>query len=88
MVTGHIHINIPRIDEITIKRRDCPTCEKSRFMVVYFEEWYGATHTCLKCGEQWSGGEQRPRPFCRGWRKENIRTIKILYRRMKKILAK
>lgn len=88
VMAGNIHINIPRIEEIKLKRHDCPTCEKNRFMVVYFEEWYGATNTCLKCGEQWSGGEQRPRPFCRGWRKDNVKRIKELYRRLIKTLAK
>jgi hypothetical protein len=84
---GHVHINVPRVEEIKIKRCDCPTCAKPRFMVCYFEEWYGWSHTCLKCGESWCSGEMRPRPFCRGWRKEAVRHIKEFYRRTRRYLA-
>ena len=83
-----IHINFVKPEDLQIKRHDCPTCKKSRFMVLYFEEWYGASLTCLKCGESWCGGEMRPRPFQRGWRKEAVRHIKEWYRGMKKAQAR
>jgi hypothetical protein len=84
---GHIHIHSPPIDQIAIVRLDCPTCAKSRFMVRFFQEWYGSTLTCLKCGERWQSGEMCPRPFYRAWRKDSVRQVKETYRRWRKVLT-
>lgn len=54
----------------------CPTCGRRRRMYMWWQEWYGWHVTCLTCGEQWQDGEMLARPFCRGWRKENIAQAK------------
>lgn len=48
--------------------RHCPTCDRRRRFVVFFQPWYGGTWTCCACGDAWSDGERLPRPFARGWR--------------------
>jgi hypothetical protein len=50
----------------------CPTCMQRRRFVCRFQAWYGVDKTCLSCGDRWSDGELRPRPWRRGWRKESI----------------
>ena len=55
----------------------CPTCERRRKMLYEYAEWYGATETCLTCGEQWGDGERLPRPFAPGWRKDNVAAAKL-----------
>jgi hypothetical protein len=54
-------------------RRHCPTCVRIRWMHVAEAIWYGATITCLGCGEAWSDGERLRRPFARGWRQDAVR---------------
>ena len=41
-------------------------------MLVEYYEWYGASVSCLRCGDQWNDGELSMRPLARGWRKRNI----------------
>jgi ssDNA-binding Zn-finger/Zn-ribbon topoisomerase 1 len=67
-----LHINWTRYSETFCSVNDCPTCRKPRRMLAQVQEWYGTTWTCAGCGEMWSDGERHERPFCPGWRKENI----------------
>lgn len=67
-----LHINWTRFSEVFCRVNHCPTCERQRRMLAQFQEWYGTTWTCAGCGEQWSDGEMHERPFCPGWRRENI----------------
>ena len=55
----------------SIRRWKCPNCGKRRMLVETFE-WYDALVSCLKCGDQWSGGERLERPFARGWRERSV----------------
>lgn len=50
----------------------CPTCDRRRRMAGHLALWYGATLTCLGCGDMWTDGEMHPRPFKPRWRAENI----------------
>ena len=52
--------------------RPCSTCDQRRWMLVEEAVWYGATITCLACGDAWSDGERLPRPFSRRWREEAV----------------
>jgi len=83
---GTVHICMPTIVRMEIKRQLCPTCKKKRFMLSWFEEWYGWSHVCLKCGERWSCGGREERPFCRGWRKDSVERAKKSWRRYQKLL--
>ena len=71
-VHPHIHINWTRYSETWCAVNDCPTCERPRRMLGQFQEYYGTTWTCAGCGDQWQDGEMLERPFCPGWRKDNI----------------
>lgn len=50
----------------------CPTCAQRRRMAGHLALWYGATLTCLGCGDTWTDGEMHPLPFKPRWREENI----------------
>lgn len=52
--------------------RHCPTCGRRRRFVGVAAVWYGATWTCLGCGDSWGDGERIERPFARGWRQRSI----------------
>lgn len=73
-------VNFPNVDAIRKRRRQCPTCGRRTVFVEWFQEWYGWNATCLRCGEQWQGGERCPRPFAPGWRKHNIEAARRLWR--------
>ena len=75
-----LHVSFCRVDDAQISIYNCPTCKKrTRFFCTY-QEWYGWRDTCLSCGEQWNEeGEMAERPFCRGWRQDNIMSA---YRQM------
>jgi len=60
----------------------CPTCGEKADAFEWFQEWYGWHSTCLKCGDQWQDGELCPRPFRRGWRRENIANAIALRERL------
>ena len=67
---------------IRLDRLFCPTCKKQRFFLIAHYECYGSDLTCLRCGEQFDTEEGRKaRPFCPGWRKQNIKSAKKLWRR-------
>lgn len=80
---GILHICRPTVTKMHIERQNCPTCNKRRFLLMWFEDWYGWYGVCLKCGERWGGGERLERPFCRGWRKDSVDQAKKFYRRHK-----
>lgn len=50
----------------------CPVCECTTEMVTRNDGWYGLVAMCCRCGDSWSGGELRERPFARGWRKRAV----------------
>lgn len=76
-----LHICRPHFEHIQIVRGYCPTCNKRRYFVAAFQEWYGYLTTCLSCGDRWEDGEMMPRPFAPHWRKDNIAEAKRIYRR-------
>lgn len=78
-----LHIKFTKPIEVQIEREYCPTCEKQRFFIAWFEDWYGWYFTCLKCGEKWFNSEMMERPFAPKWRQHNIEAAKKLYRRLK-----
>jgi hypothetical protein len=50
----------------------CPTENRRRRMAGHLALWYGATITCLGCGDSWTDGEMHPRPFRPRWREDAI----------------
>lgn len=66
-----VHINQPKTRAFAAVNH-CPTCERPRRMLGMHAEWYGTTWTCASCGDQWTDGEMHSRPFCPGWRRDNI----------------
>lgn len=74
-VTEHgavVHINAPKPCESRTRMLKCPTCEKRRKMFQQVYEWYGASTTCLTCGEHWNDGEMSERPFMPKWREKSV----------------
>jgi hypothetical protein len=67
-----IHIYAPHPIERVAKIEACPCCKQRSVFVGWFVEWYGWDQTCLRCGDSWSDGELRERPFVRGWRQKSI----------------
>lgn len=75
---GAIVCGVPR-RQITCRRYlKCWNCKSKRRVSQHWSgsPWYGDSFTCLNCGDQWSDGESRPRPFARGWRAKNIAAAK------------
>jgi hypothetical protein len=55
----------------------CPTEGRRRRMAGWDSgPYYGPTLICCGCGDSWSCGEMRPRPFRRGWRAKEIAAAK------------
>jgi hypothetical protein len=57
----------------------CPVDERHTECVVSVYEWYSPIVTCVRCGESWSDGELRQRPFQRGWRRDAQRAAQVLW---------
>ncbi len=77
-----LHVSRQTYSEVVIRRVDCPTCKRIRFMVITHAPWYDTDRTCLRCGERWDvDGTRADRPFERGWRKKSIQAAKDLYRK-------
>jgi len=76
-----IHVCSPKMKKWELRRFKCPNCGKRRMLVRYYE-WYGASMSCMRCGDEWHDGELSPRPFARGWRKEAIRLLEIRLSRL------
>lgn len=74
-----LHINWTRIDKIKKQRRQCIGGHRSTFVCWDGGGWYGWYGTCLRCGEEFGGGEWMARPFMRGWRQANIAKAKKLW---------
>jgi hypothetical protein len=68
---SYIHIHAPAVAYFAAVNA-CPTCERPRRMLGAHAEWYGTTWTCVGCGDRWQDGERLERPFCQGWRRQNI----------------
>ena len=66
----------PDVESRWVARHKCPTCNKRTKFLCEHEGWYGVYFTCLSCGDRWGDGEMLERPFCRGWRQENIKHAK------------
>lgn len=79
---GDVYIHAPRPTVRKCQRRECPVCHKRSVILSWFYEWYGASSTCLRCGDKWADGELMPRPFARGWRQRNIEEAKRTWRRV------
>ncbi len=55
--------------------RHCGTCGRVRPMAGTFGIWYGASLTCLGCGDHYDDEmypHRSPRPFRRGWQADRI----------------
>lgn len=75
-----VHICWTVIEDVRLVRSHCPNCNKRRYFVAWFQDWYGWHDTCLACGDQWADGEFIDRPFRPHWRKDNIESARNLYR--------
>lgn len=72
---SRVHICYARPVCRDVRTWDCPVCEQPAPAVTEFFEWYGATTTCIGCGDVWHADDapyRAPRPFARGWRKKSI----------------
>lgn len=58
----------------------CPCCNKRSVFVAWHVEWHGWDETCLRCGDSWSDGQLRQRPFERGWRKKSVASARAYYK--------
>jgi hypothetical protein len=77
-----VHINFRRVVEAEYKIFFCNgQCQCRRKMLTEFEEWYGWTVTCLRCGDSWQDGEMLPRPFERAWRERRVASAKKTIKR-------
>ena len=62
----------PRPGTTKLVRHRCPTEDNEQDFLMEHTEWYGATHTCLNCGDAWQDGERLERPFAPKWRERSI----------------
>lgn len=69
-----IHICSPKLQKWEVRHYKCPNCGKRKMLVEYFE-WYGASVSCLNCGDEWHDGELSPRSFARGWRERAVEQL-------------
>jgi hypothetical protein len=76
-----VHIYAPAAESVELRRRHFPTCERRRFFVISFYEWYGPDGTCLWCGERFNDDGRAERPFARGWRAQSKADARAHYRR-------
>jgi hypothetical protein len=59
----------------------CPDCKRRAPFVQCFQEWYGWSSTCLRCGRHWEDGEWCPLPFMRGAREASKDAARRRWRR-------
>ena len=52
MIERLTHINVPKYSDIEISKRKCfdRRCNKQRWHVYGYQEWYGSTRCSLFCG--------------------------------------
>lgn len=81
--TVHIHAPLPLAAAVLTER--CPVCEKRTRHLVSMYAWYGDSHKCLNCGDEWRDGELMSRPFARGWRERSIANGKGYVRRLREL---
>jgi len=70
----------PTVVDVSIGVYDCDTCQRRTFHVVTFEEWYGFSGTCLRCGERYHEEGMASRPFRPAWRDKSKETARKLWR--------
>jgi hypothetical protein len=64
--------------------RHCATCGRVRPMAGTYGHWYGASLTCLGCGDHYEDEcwpQRSPRPFCRGWQTDAINEAHFMWTR-------
>lgn len=76
-----IHINFTKTHRKELKRGTCLDCKKYTWFVLLYQEWYGWTRVCLRCGRRWEDGEWMPLEFLRTARRDSIDFAKERYRR-------
>ena len=70
---SELHICMSRKDEERVSFQRCPSCKRKKAQFYgWFQEWYGWALTCTECGEKFADGEWLERPWCPGWREQNI----------------
>lgn len=75
-----VNICRPTVERKRLVKTACDNCGCDRWHAVFVYEWYDPSGTCLRCGERWEGDEYLPRPFCPGWRQDNIASAKRRWR--------
>ena len=58
-----IHINYTKTDDRQIVRKHCPDCGKRSYFACFFQNWYGWSSTCMRCGRRFEDGEWMPLAF-------------------------
>jgi hypothetical protein len=71
---GHVHINWFRADAKSLTADKCPDCKQATIFVGFFQEWYGWTETCIRCGRRFADGEWLELEFSREARRDNIKS--------------
>jgi hypothetical protein len=72
-----VHLNMASDRFMRRRVYNCPTCGPDAEMVVQYEEWYGPTTMCCRCGDRWQEAAEPhewrdARPFKRGWKEDRI----------------
>ena len=70
---GFVHIHRPPTTAKSLTRDKCIDCKQDTIFVGIFQDWYGWTETCIRCGRQFAEGEWLPLDFCREARRDNIK---------------
>jgi hypothetical protein len=81
MTTATIHIHNPPSIQRMVHWHDCPDCKKHSPIAVLAFEWYGPSSTCMRCGLEFGEEGWISAPLKRGWRKENIDTMRKAWKR-------
>lgn len=82
MQITNIHICYSRFTAKFRKKRYCPDCKQTAWMLEFYEPWYGTRYTCLNCGREYQDGEWMTLGFYRGSRQKNIDAAQKLWREL------
>lgn len=78
---SHIHLHAPETSLRRIVTTCCPDCGRRTRLIGTFQDWYGWSDTCLRCGRSWADGEWLALPFMRGAREYSLAQARAAWRR-------
>ena len=74
------HIKFVKTHKKTLTKDYCADCKKKSYFVNFYEEWYGWSGTCLRCGRSYDDGYLVPFEFYRYARRDSIQSAKKRWR--------